>query len=133
MELSNPKVAHRTTLFEDNNVVFTVYKQSASMADAGELEPGHRATWDRRNRLCVAKLAKRLTSGLHSSHFADFVLEQGPTARDDRFVELHIWGSLTIRSVARVRIHRKRRRPLKAAIADVRRLLKDYHVALEEL
>lgn len=133
MELKDMMVAHRTSLFEDNNVLFTVYTQRAAMADAVNLEPGHRAAWDEREKLCIAKLAPRLNSGAKSEAFPQLVLEQGQTTSDDKFIETHIWGSLTIRSVACVRIHRERNRPLRAAIADIERLLKQYNVKLDVL
>lgn len=131
LEMKPGMVTHRTTLFEDNNVVFTVYEKKATMAQAGNLEPGHRAVWGDRHKLCVAKLAPRLHSGSVAADFPRVLLEQGKTTRDDRFVELHVWGSLTIRSLQRVRIQRQRHRPLKAAIQDVRRLLKRYNVDVD--
>lgn len=133
MELKDRMVAHRTSLFEDNNVVFTVYEQKATMASAENLEPGHQAVWEECEKLCIAKLAPRLHSALKSEDFPQLVLEPGPTTRDDKFIETHIWGSLTIRSVTRVRIHRERNRPLKAAIADLKRLLNQYNMDLEIL
>ncbi len=63
-------VTHRTTLFEDHNVVFTVYEQKTTMADAENLEKGHRAVWDEREKLCVAKLAPKLNAGLNQADFA---------------------------------------------------------------
>jgi len=108
-----------------------VDEKNATMAEAENLERGHRAVWEDRQKLCVAKLAPRLHSGLTTVDFPSLVLQQGKTTRDDRFVELHVWGSLTIRSVHRVRIHRQRNRPLKAMIRDVQRLLKHYDVDME--
>jgi len=102
------------------------------MADAEHLDRGHRAIWDERTQLCVAKLASKLPAVASSNDFPGLILEQGATTSDDRFVELHIWGSLTIRSVERVRIKRKRHRPLKAAIKDVSRLLQAFNVGVEE-
>jgi hypothetical protein len=124
-------VAHRTTLFEDNNVVFTVYEQKATMADAEDLEKGHRAVWEDRHKLCVVKLLPRLQPGLPAANFPRLLLEQGRTTSDDRFVELHIWGSITIRAVKHVMIARRRNRPLKAMVRDVERLLNQYNVTVE--
>jgi hypothetical protein len=131
MEMKAEMVTHRTTLFEDNNVVFTVYEQTTTMAQAEHLPRGYRAVWEEREKLCVAKLAPRLHSGLKAADFSVLLLEQGATSRDDRIVELHIWGSLTIRSVQHVRILRERSRPLKAAIKDLQRLLKQYNVDVD--
>lgn len=129
--LKNEMVTHRTTLFEDNNVVFTVYEQQMTMAKAVDLEPGHRAVWGEREKLCVAKLAPRLEAGLATRDFPDLLLESGLSTRDDRFVELHIWGPLTVRAIDRIRILRMRNRPLSTAIKDLQRLLQPYQIDVE--
>jgi hypothetical protein len=124
-------LTHRTSLFIDNNVVFTVYEQKAAMADALNLERGHRATWDERHKLCIAKLGPRLDPNAVPGDFARLLLTQGATARDDRFVELHIWGPITVRSVQSARVRRWRNRPLKAQLGDAQRLLERYNIVLE--
>jgi hypothetical protein len=124
-------VKHRTSLYTDNNVVFTVYEQKAAMADAENLERGHRATWDERHKLCIAKLGSGLDAKLAPGDFAKLLLQQGRTTKDDRFVELHIWGPITIRSVQSVRVRQRHNRPRKVQLRDVQRLLATYNIVLE--
>jgi len=128
LELKREMVAHRTSLFEDNNVVFTAYDRQVAMSSAHTLEPGHRAIWDDRHKLGVVKLAVCSASRPKLKDVRQLLLQQGKTTTDDRFIELHIWGALTIRAVTKVRVHRKNNRPLKAAIADVDDLLKKYGI-----
>ena len=61
IEIRDVMVTHRTSLFEDNNVVFSAYDQKTTLAGAGELECGHRARWADKEKLCVAKLALSCT------------------------------------------------------------------------
>ncbi len=124
-------LTHRTSLFTDNNVVFTIYAQKSAMADAENLERGHRATWDERHKLCVAKLGPQMDANLAPGDFATLLLQQGRTTEDDRFVELHIWGPVTVRSVQSVRVRRLRNRPLQAQLRDTQRLLTRYNIVLE--
>lgn len=128
--LKTDMVSHRASLFEDNNVVFTVYEQKASMADAENLEQGHRATWSERQRLCVAKLAPKLHAGLAAKSFPGILLEQGKTTQDDHFVEVHVWGPLTIRSVDRIRVLRRGNRPRKVVLKDLQSELNKYKIPL---
>jgi hypothetical protein len=109
-----------------------VDEQKATMADAENLEKGNRATWDERRKLCVAKLGPQLAPNMTLQDFPGLLLEQGATTRDDRFVELHIWGPMTIRSVQSVRVERRRNRPLKAQIGDLRNQLKKYSISVVE-
>lgn len=131
LTLRTSKVSHRASLFEDNNVVFTVYQQRATMADACNLPKGYRSCWDDREKLCVAKLAGVLQPHHVLSDFPKLLIQQGRTTRDDRFVEVHIWGPLTIRAVERVRVFRCGSRLPKAILCDVKRLLKKYNVEME--
>jgi hypothetical protein len=87
-------IEHRSTVFEDNSAVF--------LRDRGyRLPPGRRATWEERSLLCVAKLARSIHTGTTPADFPGLLLHQGATAEDDRFIEVHIWGSLTAKSFER--------------------------------
>jgi hypothetical protein len=90
-------IAYRASVFEDNSAIF--------MAEWGyHSEPGFRATWEERAMLCVAKLAGRLQVDTPATQFASLLMESGPTPEDDRFVEVHVWGSMTRRTLRKVRI-----------------------------
>lgn len=84
-------IAHRASVFEDNSAVF--------LRDRGyQLSPGHRAAWEDRSRLGVAKLASAVHAGTVPADFPGLLLQQGPTSEEDRFIEVHIWGPVTART-----------------------------------
>ncbi|HEX7185075.1 MAG TPA: hypothetical protein VF756_24820 [Thermoanaerobaculia bacterium] len=93
--LKEELIAHRSSVFEDNAAVF--------LRDRGYQVPaGSRAVWRERSKLCVAKLAFRLQANTRPDEFAALLLEQGATPEHDRFVEVHVWGPLTVRTFERV-------------------------------
>lgn len=94
-------IAHRASMFEENSVLFVIRKD-VSMKDASNLPMGFRASWAERASLCVAKLADRLTSSTTRDQFPAVLMKQGDTSDDDEFVEVHIFGPLTVRSIERV-------------------------------
>ncbi len=121
LTLATHMIEHRTSVYEANNVIFTVYEQASKMSDAENLEPGHSTDWEHRAALCVAKLSPKLTPKTQKAEFPGILIEQGATTEDDKFVELHIWGALTIRSVATITIVRKSNRPSKTDLKDLQR------------
>jgi hypothetical protein len=97
--LKEDMIAHRTTVFEENSIVFIHRSQLPITA---ELPPGYRALWQDRGRLAVAKLADALRPGMTQADFPELLLRDGAQAEDDEFIEAHIYGSISIRSVAAV-------------------------------
>ena len=53
-------------------------------------------------KLCVAKLAGRIDGSTRPAAFADLLLREGATPEDDEFVEVHVGGPMTVRTLARV-------------------------------
>ena len=113
--LRTDMIAHRASVFEENCVLFMDH-QDIRIADAHLLPPGYRATWKDRAKLCAAKLSSRIRNETRPEDFPSLLLRQGQTSEDDDFVEVHIWGSFSIRAVERVIISGKKRqkRRLKA-------------------
>jgi hypothetical protein len=117
--LRDELIEHRATVFEDNSAVFLRDRDY-------RLLPGHRATWEERSRLCVAKLSRAILMETTAADFPGLLLCQGATAEDDRFVEVHIWGPLTARSFERAVVSLKEkkrgqafRKALRARLAAV--------------
>jgi len=88
-------IAHRATVFEANSTVF-LKKRSY------DLPPGSRASWNERAKLGIAKLACEIDVITTPEQFPSILLRAGTTAEDDEFVEVHIWGPLSVRAVERV-------------------------------
>lgn len=101
MTLRTEMIAHRATLLEENSAVF-MQRPGVTFANAAASPRGYRSSWADRAKLCVAKLAAKLQIGTAPREFPGLLLRQGKTPEDDDFVEVHIFGPLTIRTVARV-------------------------------
>ena len=101
MTLKTPMIAHRASLFEENSVIF-MERHDIGGRKSYAVPPGFRAPWDRYVALCVAKLTDKFLPDTPSTAFPGILLSSGSTPGDDEFVEVHIWGSLTIHSFRRV-------------------------------
>jgi hypothetical protein len=95
--LREDMIAHRASVYEENTAV-SLKKQRY------EPRPGLRAIWNDRAKLCVAKTAAEIEAGTPAGEFPDLLLRQGATPDEDRFVEVHIWGPMTIRTVQKIGI-----------------------------
>lgn len=131
-------IAHRASVFEENSVVF-MDRREIKLKDAPHAAMGYRAPWDQRGHLAAAKLGTRLTASMSSSDFSAMLLHQGATSAEDDFVEVHIYGPVTIRTLEHVRVDmpavkaREKARLTKAQLAVLRERLSKVHVDLEEV
>jgi hypothetical protein len=92
-------IAHRASIFDDN-IVLWMMRQGA----AWDVPPGFRAPWEGRAELGVAKLADEVTADADVSRL---VLNAGVSTSEDSMLEVHIYGPITIRTVASVGIQAK--------------------------
>lgn len=118
-------IQHRATVFEDNSAVF-LRDRSYS------LPAGHRATWNERSQLCVAKISPAIHPGTTTADFPGLLLSQGTTAEDDRLVEVHVWGSLTAKSFERAFVSPAERKLGRAQRKALRMRLAKVGIELEE-
>lgn len=100
--LRTDMIAHRASVFEENSVLFFSKHFRRDLDDEPRLPRGYRATWDERGKLCVAKLADRIDAVTPPGAYSSLLLQPGSTSEDDDFVEVHVWGPMTIRTVERV-------------------------------
>lgn len=98
--LADTMVAHRTSLFEENSVLFV----EARVPSNEPCPAGFRAPWEARGRLCATKTAPSLKPDTPRGEFADLLLHAGPTRELDQFVEAHVFGPITVRTISRVRV-----------------------------
>ena len=130
-------IKNRTSTFEDNNVVFMAYTRKSTIKDAVDLLEGYTSDWNHRHKLTIAKLARKLPQKTPDNvESAAILIDQGKTTADDRFIELHIWGPMTVRTIDKLIIIPKksgrRKQPKKAEIESLRAILKDYSVDVSE-
>jgi hypothetical protein len=129
MVLREEMIAHRATLFVENTAVRV--KRSAGTREPGaDLPPGLRATWKARGRLALAKVADRLTPSTDSHEFPVLLLAEGADSSLDQFVEVHVYGPMTIRTVARLVIHDPRYAEA-ARLQGIEEMLRRYNVTLD--
>jgi hypothetical protein len=69
-------------------------------------------------KLAVAKLADKLTAMTHDNDFAAILLNPGTTTADGDFIEVHVFGTMTLRTFERIVIEpgKKSRRDLKIKV-----------------
>ncbi len=101
--LRDEMITHRASVFEENSVMFLDrQKIRIRVSEAPKVPAGHRATWEERAKLCVAKLGDRIDAQTPANDFSELVLRQGSTPEKDEFVEVHIGGPVTVRTLERV-------------------------------
>jgi hypothetical protein len=105
--LRDEMIAHRATAFEENSVKF-MERHEVRISDANNLPRGYRARWNERHKLCTSKLAASVEATIIPSGFPELLLKQGKTSDDDQFVEVHVWGSMSLRTIERVIVRRKK-------------------------
>lgn len=122
--LRTEMIAQRATVFEDNSVL--VYERHGSPIPAGL-----RAVWEDRGKLAVAKLSASLAPDTLEESFPGVLLRQADSSVDERFVEVHIWGPMSVRTVAKVLL-KPRRKLRKAFVRELAGRLKRFDVDLDE-
>src|SRR5262249_40185953 len=99
--LRDEMIAHRATIFEENSVMWMKHHR-IQIWDANNLPRGNRATWADRDKLAGAKLGHQVHGPTTVAECAALLLRDGPTGADDEFIEVHIFGPLSVRSFAKV-------------------------------
>jgi hypothetical protein len=122
--LREDMIAHRATVFEEN---------SASFLERNGYHPpeGCRATWTERSKLCTSKNAGDLRPGMPDSSFPAVVLRQKKGTEESRFVEVHIFESMSIHAVEKA-VLTGRRSPGKRFVRSLRDRLAKFGADLEE-
>lgn len=127
--LQNHMIAHRASVFEENCVMF-MEKHKILMSEANKLPAGYRATWGERVKVCVSKLVDKLGANTKRDTFPGILLREGKTSEDDSFVEVHIWGPMTARTLERVIVNRLKSRADRVIAAALRERLKKVGVTI---
>jgi hypothetical protein len=101
MVFRDDMISHRASVFEENSAVF-MERHGVKISREPKVPKGYKATWGHRQKLCVAKLARRIDSQTTPDKYSVLVLRQGATSQDDEFVEVHIFGSMTVLTMEQV-------------------------------
>jgi hypothetical protein len=125
-------IEHRATVFEENSVLFMSRHNITAQADY-QLPLGLKALWSDRGKLAAAKTGGEAFE-LQKGGSAKILQRPGLDPKQDVFLEVHIWGSLTIRSIRCVSVKAwKSGQPSAAEIQVVQEKLLQYDVGLELL
>lgn len=117
-------IAHRASAFEANSASFVERHHHP-------VPPGFRSTWEERSKLCTAKHAKDLRPELPDSELPAILLRQQSGFEESRFVEVHIYGPLSVHAIDKVILRKGRGQPRKAVILELRNRLAKAGVSLE--
>ncbi len=93
-------IAHRASVTEENTVL--LFEKLGVRAD--KLPLGYRATWDERAKICVIKLADKIEPITKHEEYPAMLAQQGADSANESCVEVHIYGSLTIRSLEKISV-----------------------------
>ena len=99
--LRNELISYRTSVFEENSALF-MERHDIKISRNPNLPKGYRATWGDRAKLCIAKVSPRIDSTTNSDKYSELLLLEGATSEGDEFVEVHIWGPMTVLTMERV-------------------------------
>jgi hypothetical protein len=116
--LRSDMISHRASVFEENSILYMEH-HNIKISDAHRLPEGYRASWDRRAQLGVAKIAGRIDATTQPAEYSTLLLSQGATSEEDEFVEVHIWGPLTVRTIEQVTLTHPKSVP-RATIKTIR-------------
>jgi hypothetical protein len=97
VELRPNMIGHRSSIFQENTAVFFETHRSNDAI-------GLRSTWPQRGKLSVAKLAGEFDAATTPADFPKLLLREGTTSLDDIFVEVQIFGPMTLYTFAEVRL-----------------------------
>ena len=97
--LKEEMIAHRASCIEGNTAeLFAKTRNFSSLL---------RCDWDNRHKICLAVFEKDLTPGTQAAQFPSLIVVNGATTADDRFIEVHIFGAMTARTLQSVHIRPK--------------------------
>ncbi|MFI4986153.1 MAG: hypothetical protein ACHQF3_01815 [Alphaproteobacteria bacterium] len=112
MRLRDVSIRNRASVLREN--AFDFYEAYDLGRRDAEEAPGWRSVWADRARLGVAYLAATVTPSLASHDLHRAILASGPDRRNDRFMEVHIFGELTRQAIENVSLDK----PLTDATAN---------------
>lgn len=106
MHFREDLIEYRTTAFETNSALFP--ERFPDIMSRTGFPLGYRALWQERQLLCVAKLASKISPATRSDQYSAILLTPDQDPRKEEFVEVHIWGPFTIRTLERIVVAKDR-------------------------
>lgn len=127
MVLQEKAIKARATVFEQNTIEFCRNKK---VSIVGPVPAGYRAVWAERGDLAAAKLHRRITAATKNEAFPDILMSpSGHTAAD--FVEVHIYGPIHRRAIAKVTGKEPKRREDRILLRSIKSRFNEINVPVE--
>jgi hypothetical protein len=125
--LKESAIKTRATVFEQNTMTFC---KEQKVVVGSQVPPGYRAVWSARCDLAAAKLHGRLSPGTTEEEFAGILLPPSADRAAD-FVEVHVFGPLHRRAIAKVVGKEPKNSADKILLKSIRRSLATIDVPVE--
>lgn len=125
--LRDKMIRHRTSVFEENSAVF-MERRRIKISREPKVPQGYKATWGERAKLGVAKLANRIDSNTGPDKYCGLLLRQSVTSEDDEFLEVHVYGPMTILTMEQVIVTAPRKNQRATILKAIEFKLKRYGV-----
>jgi hypothetical protein len=109
-------IAKRASLLEENAFKFV---ERHDVKPGKPAPPGHRAVWNYRKGLAVAKLADFIGASTSSSEFPNILLFDSGERTDDEFIEVHIFGTFDQNAIESVTGNSESKKPAEKAMLAV--------------
>lgn len=90
-------------MLENNSVLF-MERHRVNVKRNPDVPRGFKATWGDREKLCVAKLARSIDSTTNPDQYSGLLLKQGASSEQNEFVEVHIFGPMTVLTIGSVKV-----------------------------
>ena len=87
--LRDAMISHRASIFQENTGMFFSKRP-------GTPPLGYRSTWQERDKLSVAKLCGQIDAKTTDKDFASILCRSAPDAEDDDFIEVQVFGPMTL-------------------------------------
>ncbi|QDT99879.1 hypothetical protein [Gimesia aquarii] len=97
--LNDHMIEHRSSVFIENSALFF-------FVNGPNIPSGHRSTWVNRTKLGTVKLADDIKEDATLKDIANLIMKCGETARDDDFLEVQIFGDMTIRTFEHITLRK---------------------------
>ena len=128
--LRNKMIAPRASVFEENCVIF-MKRHRLLFDELDDLPKGYRATWNDRGKLAAVKAAGDIKPETDPDEYQEILLHNAPDSKDDVFVEVHVYGPITVRTMEHVTVTNPKRRQDKIFLKSLENKLKKFSVKLE--
>jgi len=117
----------RASVFEENSFGFVL---THGLNAGSSVPPGHRAQWDNRDQLVIAKQRDKIRSSTQPDDFPSLLMVQS-RGGDAAFIEVHIYGGIHRRNIEKVVSPKLTKKADQALAASIKRKLRDVNAGYE--